>query len=509
MAQQTRHHALSMAIQAGAQLGLTVALARWFSPDGMGAYGLLGWLIAMAGVLVHLGGITTTVKYVSEAQGAAAPELAAGYLTRGLRTWGRNLFWVSLLWLALGPSMVSTYGQHGLDSALSAALPLIATSSLFTWLLGACQALQRYGQCALASALWAASLVLATGLAMAWDGGLVGVLLAQTIAWGMGCAVLWRGLTRWRAGWWHQPLPGARQRELRKFAAPLALMVLLDALIWQRSGVLFLGQSGAPSEVAYYTLAFGLAQLAMRTIPGSLIGVLVPAMSRAVGAGDTARVGSLYRVAGRWMGATAVWLATLGTVLGPPLLPWIYGEAYGGMVAPFSILLWAGAIAMALGFPASSVLYALEQQRAVLRMGLATALLYLLLAIQIIPAHGAQGAAWVTAIAQSLSVAAGVGLAARACGGIRPDWSSLARITRAATVTFVPLWALASHLPPALALAIGAPLGTVIYALACWKGGVVTSQEQDTLRRWIRHQWTRRHRTPEVTAITSPVASIR
>src|SRR5262249_9678209 len=83
-------------------------------------------------------------------------------------------------------------------------------------------------------------------------------------------------------------------REMRAFLGPLSVVAVPDAIVWDRSEVFFLGVYATSAQIAYYSLAFGLASRAM-IIPGIAVGALLPAFSALHGRGAPEEFASLYR----------------------------------------------------------------------------------------------------------------------------------------------------------------------------------------------------------------------
>jgi O-antigen/teichoic acid export membrane protein len=265
-------------------------------------------------------------------------------------------------------------------------------------------------------------------------------------------------------------------------------MVLLDALIWQRSGIFFLGQWAEPPQVAYYALAFGLAQMLMRAVPGALVGLLIPSMARAVGSGRLYEVADLYRASGRWMALLALPLAIMAAGGGAALIHVLYGPKYAPVTEPLIILLFSGAATMVWGFPASSVLYALDGQHRLLAVGVFAAGVYVALAAWLIPTGGAVGAAWATAGAQLFTLAPGVYFARRALNGVSPDWRALAG-AGIATAWLGFSWVAAQWLFPGVWGSFGGlVVGLLGFCYAVWHLQVLTVSERQRLAQTLKEQ---------------------
>lgn len=478
VARHTLYNFVTIAINAACSLFLTAVIARWLAPAGMGVYSLIMWMLAIAGILVNLGTITTTMKYVAEALGREDRDEAGGVLAHGLRQIAWNGAIVTAGWLVATPWLAGAYGHHGLGWVLPLAALAIVPGAAMALLVAACQGLQRYDRVALGTGVWAGTLVAGTAASFGLGGGIAGLVVAQGVASALACAVYWRFLDAWRPGWWRMRMAADRHDVLKRYGGSLMILILLDAIVWQRSGVFFLGLWEPAAEVAYYAMAFALAQMAMRMIPGTLVGLLIPSMSRSFGAGELGQVASIYRAACRWMAVLAVPVAVGGALLAPALVQVLYGPGYLPMAAPLAVMLAAGATVMIFGFPASSVLYAVEGQRWLVRVGLAAAVINVALAFLLIPGQGAWGAALATAGSQLVTLLPGAWYAGRELGGVAPDVARLPRVLAAAALMGVPVAALGATLAPWLALATAIPVGACTYAVALWACRALPPEDQ-------------------------------
>lgn len=468
IAKQTFFNFLTIALNAANGLVLTAVIARWLGPEATGTYSLVTWFFTMAGLLVNLGLVTTTMKYLAEALGREDTAEAGAILGYGLKQLLFNGLVVTGLWLALSPWIAGFYAHPGLAGYMLLASIAIIPVSAMALLTAATQGLQRYGHVALATGAYTASMAAGSVTVLALELGIGALLAVMGLAATLACLIYLRvlavALPRWRG----ETLVGDRRRTLRRYSGSLMFLILLDAIVWQRSGVFFLGIWSPAEQVGFYALAFSLATMAMRMIPGTLVGLLIPSMSRSFGAGDTTQVKAIYHAAGRWMAVLAMPVAVGGLLLAGPLVEVMYGAAYAPMAPILGVLLASGVLVMTFGFPASSVLYAMEGQRFLIRVGAGVAVLYLALAVALIPPFGALGAAVSTALAQVASLVPGAWYASRMLGGAAPAMRRLPGVLLAACAMGVPVWAIGLLLPALPALLVSVPLGALVYGVSLW-----------------------------------------
>ena len=274
-----------------------------------------------------------------------------------------------------------------------------------------------------------------------------------------------------------EPVEPRAIAEIRHRERPIRWMTWLDAIVWQRSELVLLGWLAPASEAAHYGLPFGLATLAMRLVPGSVVACLVPAMAPARTPAEAAR---LYRDSMRGMAMLAWPLATGGMAVSGALVDALWGSAYSESAPILALLLLAQGSTMVLGYPASSLVYATGDPSWLLRAGLPVALLDLGLAVWWIPAYGALGATWACVLAQFTSLVPGVWFARR-LSGAWPPWMTLGRLAAIAVVTGLVARALVSALPGWGGLGLAITGGAIVHACLVWTLGGLTRDERTRL----------------------------
>jgi O-antigen/teichoic acid export membrane protein len=418
----------------------------------------------MAGILVNLGLVTTTMKYMAEALGRGDREEAGGVLAYGLGRLLINGLVVTVAWLLAMPWAAGAYHEPRMLSLMPVAALAIMPTSAMALLTAACQGIQRYGRVALATATYTVIMVGGSLASLALHTGIEGLLAVMAGAAIAACAIYAHTLHAWQPGWHRQAIAGERKRILGGYGRSLMVLIILDAVVWQRSAVFFLGLWRPHQEVAYFAMAFGLATMAMKLIPGTLVGLLIPSMSRSFGSGQLDQVAKIYHLAGRWMAILALPVATGGAALAVPLVTTLYGPSYAPMAPVLAVLLAASALVNAFGFPASSVLYAVEGQSKMVWIGFFAAVVNIALMALLVPGYGMAGACAATAVSQLLVLPPGAFFAGRYLGGVGPDVRRFPGVALAASLMGLGVWAATHGLPAHAAMAVGLPLGGLLYA---------------------------------------------
>ena len=468
----------SIANRAVAGIALVAAqalFARALRPDEVGLYHLAAFLGTVTATLGTLGLPSAAIRFVAAelgAGGGGAPAVARRVL--------------ELAAAALAPVLAllaaaATFGPAGWRPAAPAVLVAYAgATGLRLVLAGVVQGFADFRGQVLASA--GAALVLPAGALwiLLRGGDATGALAVTALHAAAGAALLaWRARRALR-GRPLPPLDPELRRRLVRYALGVSAMLALDAVVWQQSELLFLRALSPPVEVGLYAVGFTLVSQAMQLLPGSVTVALFPALSHAVGSDDAGALRRAWHGAVRLL-ATAAWPAgAVGAALAPQLLRLLYGEAFLPGAAAARLLWLAGAIGAVAAAP-SSLLYALERQRAMVLAALPVAALNLALDVLLIPRHGALGAAIANTAAQLAGAAAVVALARREVGA--PPWGSLARVAVASA-----LGAGAAHLAAAgglgpLALVRGALAGAGVAGLALLVSGELRRLPLADLRR--------------------------
>lgn len=446
-------------------IGLTALVARVLAPEAMGHYSLVVWLTSLAGLVANLGYVTTATRFMAERLGRGLPEEAAGVLAHATRRVGWTGLLVTAGVLGIAPLAPTLFPGMPIALALAVGGLGIVPTALSALFAGACQGLERYDWMAgvtgatTALTLTGAIAVLLLGL------GIPGLLAVTALSALVGTLMYVRLLSTWRPGWWKAAIPLEQAHEIKRFQWAVFAMLGLDAIVWQRSELFFLGLWAPAQQVAFYSLAFGLATMAMKLLPGTLVGLLIPAMARSQGSGDSEAIRRIFHRSCRAMAMLALPVAVGGSLLSVPIVELLYGEAYRSVAGLLAALLMAGVLVMVYGYPASSVLYSTGGERLLVKVGVSVAVLNLLLDVLLIPRFGAWGAVGANAMAQLASLGPGL-WGAYTHGGARPPLRMLLPVGLSTGLMAVPVWLLVQTTPGWVALLLGPLAGGLVYAAA-------------------------------------------
>jgi O-antigen/teichoic acid export membrane protein len=387
------------AITAASALVVSVLLARALGPAEFGKYALVMSIVIFALLFAQLGISGTVRRYTAELDGRGDPGAAAAVAGRGLRLALMTGMAGSLVLAALANPLAAFFRHGELRGYLMIGAVMVLPMIVLGVLRGIATGLQRYRFLValnlVTSPLWVAG----CALAVLTGAGVAGVLVATlvidlvqlaTLGWWASAKV---GI-RWRA-----PLPEGLRIRLRRYNATLAVLIFLNAVVWERSELLFLGRFHGPDQISFYAIPFALTERVVNLIPGAILGVLLPGLTYAQSI-DPARFSAMFSQALRNLAVLTLPICLLGIPLAPAVVGLLYGSGYDGAIVVLQILLVA-VIFGVLGQASRSALLGIESQGWLLKTGVAAAAFSVLLDLLLIPRWGAIGAAIANTLVQA------------------------------------------------------------------------------------------------------------
>jgi O-antigen/teichoic acid export membrane protein/SAM-dependent methyltransferase len=462
-------------------LGILAAIliARYLGPTDMGQYAFLMWLIDLAVTALSTGMPTTVTRYTAEAFGGDRAWVA-GALLRIIA--GRQLALALGACALIGLAGWSPWVAPRWSVLLllgAASIPSLVLSGTLSGFLAGAQAFQLQARLAVWQLVLQVVLIMA---AVAADLGTPGILVAHALAnlayVAAAACLVWR-IGRSRGAFESAAvLPRNLRSDVVRYARDLILLMLLDAIVWQRSEVMFLQHFSASAEVAYYAVAFGLVFQVSR-IPYQASTVLFPVFSEFVGSGESEALGDLHLKSLRAVVLIGAPLFFGLAVIAPELVVLLYGDTYGPAAPVLRILALGGLISsFALASPA--VLHAAKATRPLVRQAVIAAGVDIGAALVLVPLAGSVGAALANAAAQAtgsvLVIVAAVRITAQ-----RIAVGPLARIVGASLIMAALAQAALWLAPGAGGIACSVVIGGVTYMMALRFLGALTADDAQRL----------------------------
>ena len=471
LVRNTAWYGLVTAIGLVSGLLMSVVLARGLGPALMGELSYVLWAERMLTAVATLGFMLATVRYTAEAFARGEHDRAWGVVRRFMRL---QMFSTLLVMAAALPLTLAfaPADMRGPLVVVIATLFLVAVEGIYSHAL---QGAQRYDITARTSTIKMALQFMVAALAIHFGANLTQLLAGMGVTMVVSCL-----LQRHRArAVYKESLtapPVALTAEARAFVLPLSIVAVLDVIVWDRSEVFFLGLYASSEEIAYYSLAFGLATRIM-IIPGITVGALLPAFAHLHGQGEPEEFRALYRTALRYVGLIGVPLAALVAALAPGVVVWLYGDAYLP-AAPLVGIMCGVSLLSAMRGVAWAALRAVGDRRCALTATAVAAVVNVGLAALLIPTWTTVGAVIANTAAQltaSVWVFVGMSRAHR----IDVPVYDFVKLTLAGLLTLLVATGLAgdahSHDIVRLVMAGGAALA--VYFLACLASRLIGARE--------------------------------
>ena len=377
-------------------LGILAVTARGLGPELFGTLILIHSYIKLVGGLTKFQSWQAVIHY-----GAQSLEAKRGEDLRGLIKFTTALDLASALigmaiamglaglaggWLGWGENTTSLVMLYSLLIAVTIKATPIGVLRLF----------DRFKLIALQSPLSPAVGLIGVGLAYAWDGGLSAYLAAWFAAGLVESAALvilgWRELAR--QGLLHglnfslrglvDPHPG-----LWRFVWATNIFTSLSAAS-SHLVTLVLGWLLGPAAAGLFKIAHQFASVLV--VPAAALRrTIYPEFAKLAAKGEPRHLRKLMLRAGLISGSVAVIVVLVIAVIGEPLIRLIVGEAYAA-AAELLILLAAGSAVLLYGFALEPVFFALGRPGIMLRLGVITAALNLVLIFLLVAQFGFIGA---------------------------------------------------------------------------------------------------------------------
>lgn len=440
----------------------SVVLARLLGPRDLGTYALVLSMGGAVSLLVTLALPQAVMKYVAEFEARNDRETVRRMLGAVARYQVAASVVAGAAAALAAPALERVFGAPGFASALRLAMLGLVPATLAALVIAALQGLQDYRRAALIS-LSSTSLYFVTTVALLAAGaGVMGAVGAGVATSVLTAILAVRGI-RLHLGSvaLRGAVPQIASRKLRRYVPSLTAVLVLDAVVWQRSEIFFLGIYRGAREVGWYALAFGAATILMRLVPRALSHVLPPVASGYYGADDLEGMKTLFRLGGRYLTILTAPLVAGGVLLAGPMLTLVYGKEYRPAAAAFSILL-VGAGLGAVGSVAAGIQTGMERQGQVLRIALGATAANLALDVLLIPSGGILGAATASTLAQAGAVVPGILLTRRMVGTGFPV-GDCARAVAAAALSAAVGYAVSIGWPGPAGLLAAVGAGALVY----------------------------------------------
>ena len=383
-----------------AALVVSVLVARGLRPQGFGVYALVMAFITFTFAVARLGIPDTAGRYTAELHAGRRSDLIAIIIGRSLRS-GLISGTGAALALALVSGLIAGFFRQPamrLDLLVGALLPVPMV--LLSVLQSVLASLQQYRY------LWQVNLVTSPiwvagcGFSLAIHAGIPGLLFTTLFVELLNlAAATWR--TKQLAGArFDGELPPGLAVRFKHYHRSLAVLIVLDLIVWQRSELVVLGRFSTAAQTSFYAVPFGMVERIIDLIPGALLGALLPGLAYAGASRNPWQATVIFKAALRYLALLTIPICIGGFLLASWLIQLLYGPGFGPAAVVLQVLL-VSALFGVLGRASRAMLLSLERQQLLVQTGAIAAVLGIALDLLLIPRWGALGAAIANAIMQA------------------------------------------------------------------------------------------------------------
>jgi O-antigen/teichoic acid export membrane protein len=257
-----------------------------------------------------------------------------------------------------------------------------------------------------------------------------------------------------------EPLDRMLGKRMVLFSSQSLILLLLGLIVWDRSEMVVLKNFCADiRQIAFYSVAFNMTErlLVFSQVFGTATGATIMVQYGR----DSTRIRELVEISARYL-ALISFPVHLGLAAIAVPLVWItYGDKYSGAVPALVVAACLG-IPKAFFLPAQALLSSWDRQNLIIRWGLVSAVLNLVLDFLLIPKYGAVGAAFANGITQTF-FSLTLWLAAAHLLNIRFPFLPIAKIAAISAFMAVIVHLAVSRVPALLGLIFGIILGVAVY----------------------------------------------
>jgi O-antigen/teichoic acid export membrane protein len=259
------------------------------------------------------------------------------------------------------------------------------------------------------------------------------------------------------------------------FFKPAALIIVFDAIVWQRSEVFFLERYSTDEQIGFYSLAFSVVAIFL-ALGYSLINGYYPAISREYGAGNWARIRQQISQAMLLSVIYATPLLFGGWATIDALTQLLYGARMLPMVDPARIL-FLGLVPATVAGVFGLTIGALSKVWLQVRIGIVLAIVNIVLDFVLIMwlQLGAFGAAIANTSTQ-LTYVVWLYVVVKGLAGVSLPWRSIGAIVGIGFLTtYVVPSLIQQWLPGTVGLIVAIIVSAACYASSLWASGLAST----------------------------------
>lgn len=447
-------------------LGLVVSIwiARTLGPADFGRYAFTVWLCGWLVICSNNALTTSSTKFIAEAYGAGAPDIASHIAHRLNQLQYASSFIVVALFvlgtLILQPSVWSPFL---LSISVLVIVAVVARSGNF--MLAAIQKGQEHFEPEAIAAVFTSviGLILIIVAAIAGVGllGFIGIYAVTSLMLNLVNRIAHRRLcTPFASG----PIPPQTNRRLNHHLRLTAALVVLGSFGGSTIEVFMLNTFSTKEAVGFFAIAATLTRGAVQLFSVGLTSTLLPYMAKSFGERGLEQAASFLSEATRFYWAAGLAIAGLGLVTTPDIVTLMYGQRYVEAIPAIeTMLVLAGLLLVGNGIAAFQTV--VDRQGDRIRITTVTIVANAILGIMLIPRMGLSGAVLTYIGTRLTAMALSIYYLRRAT----PDGLPIAPMSRLLVVgiaSTIAAWLITEAIPSRWGFVAGAAAFVLIYVPA-------------------------------------------
>jgi O-antigen/teichoic acid export membrane protein len=467
-------YGIELILGVAATLATSIPMARVIGPEQLGYFNYVQWLTNLSGLIGMLGIPAATRKFMAEFLGAGEPGIARAVYFATLKlqiaiasvitglglvvvlTFAKPEYpWITaFLVLSLWPSMVGSIPSQANVAAQRMAFNTAGSVASYAVNIAA----------------------VAISLLAGWDllGISIGILAYRLVD----CGIRLLLVRRWLGQVASTSLPSDLKRRMTTFSGYNLALMLLNAIVWDRSDVVFLRILGNDTaQIAFFSVALGLIDR-IQAIP-TAFGSAANASILAQYGRDRTQLPKLASSALWYSFACSLPLLVGMAAMSPQLIPALYGSQYLPAV-PVLAVVALFAIPKSLAYPAWSLMEAEARQGFLVFWLVICAIVNVLLDLLLIPNLGAMGAAIANGSAQAL-LPLGLIWRTHSLFGLDFRWTGVLRLLVSAGVMGAIVLAISANFSQWWAMPIEVGVGAAVFALTMRFTGTLRREDRERL----------------------------
>jgi O-antigen/teichoic acid export membrane protein len=483
----------------------SIVIARSIGPERLGYFLYLWWIAGIAATLGSLGIPSATRKYMSE------------YFGRGQIGLAKTVFYHTLWLQTLMAAVVTCAGLLAIwffGDRQYRVIGLFMIGSIFPSMVnsvaaGANTALEDLRANVPASFVSTGIFVIAVFSSIYFGWGLLGISIGLLTMRAAELVVRLIPLIKHFKQYRAEPLDRILSKRMFLFSGQSLLLLLLGLIVWDRSEMVFLKNLCSDiRQVAFYSVAFNITERLL--IFSQVFGTATGATLMVQYGRDSSLVRGLAETSLRYLALIAFPVHLGLAAIAAPLVSATYGSKYLEAVPALIIAACLG-IPKAFFLPAQAILSSWDRQKVIIRWGLVSAALNLLLDFTLIPKYGAVGAAIANGVTQTF-FAAVLWLALVPLLNLRFEKLAIAKTVVISVVMAAVVHVATARIPGFLGLTLAIILGVIVYLALIRVSGVLNRDDQGRLLN-LRNHFPAGFRQPFEQGvnwlIVDPVASLK